>query len=223
MASLVDFVRRRTCKPRIIRWPQLVKQLPGLASDRSSVCSLVPRAMVAMWPSASISTFKGGSACDSAKSPPRFRRWPDRSAASHRFRRLPYGRDGMLGLDGRRNHCKPPRVLSELQAASIAARLDLADVELADQKTTQTTLPRRPTSTTGSEVSRSRRRNGGARPPTAGGSSLGDRLVRSQAAPRSDAAVTTTMIAVTPSMRRFVGMSLASSISLPLRGDRSRR
>ena len=38
--------------------------------------------------------------------------------------------------------------------------------------------------------------------------------------PGTTAAVTTTMIAVTPSMRRFVGMSLASSINLP-RGERS--
>ena len=44
---------------------------------------------------------------------------------------------------------------------------------------------------------------------------MGERLVRSQAAPRSADAVTTTMIAVTPSMRRFVGMSIASSINLP--------
>ena len=112
-----------------------------------------------------------------------------------------------------------PCALSEFQAGSIAARLDLAEGESADQKTTQTTLPRRPTSTMGSDVSRSSSRNGGARAPTAGGSFFGSRLVRSQAAPSSEATVTTTMMAVIPSIRRLVGMSLASSINLPRVGE----
>jgi hypothetical protein len=107
------------------------------------------------------------------------------------------------------------RARSETDARSIAAKLDDADGEAADQKTTHTTLPRWPTNTNGSEVSRSSSRSGGAKAPTLGGSVRGVPLVLSQIAPKSAIAVTTNMIAVTGSGRRRRGGSLGSSIDLP--------
>ena len=64
------------------------------------------------------------------------------------------------------------------------------------------TLVRRPTSTSGSEVAKSRSCNEGATAPTRADSYPGVPLILSQIAPKSAAAVTAIIMAVTGSGRR---------------------
>src|SRR5207248_6371304 len=86
----------------------------------------------------------------------------------------------------------------------------------ADQKTTQTTLSRRPTSTRGSDVARSSSRSGGASAPadTGGGSVEDDGPKRSQAPPTSAAIVITRIRALIASIRRR-RVSVGSSMPGP--------
>jgi hypothetical protein len=91
------------------------------------------------------------------------------------------------------------RVFSRFQTVSSAAK---SEGERADQNATQITLPRSPSSTSGSEVAGSRSRSGGETVPTAGGSIGGPGPKRSQAVQPSATVVTATIAALNQSIRQ---------------------
>gem|GEM_PF-3670766 len=109
------------------------------------------------------------------------------------------------------------RVLRCAEAVSSAAR----SVGFAiDQKLIQTTFPRNPTRTSGSDVSRSSNRNAGIIVPIAGGSIGPSGPNLTQAVHTSATLVTNTMTALTRSMRRTGELpSMCISASSPKKSE----